>query len=562
MSSKVEIRLPSTSERRPKTSSTAARRLHRFRRRSLSVAIAGALALGLHAGAQAQLFPAEIDLGDLDGSNDFSINGVFASDDSGRSVAAAGDINGDGIDDIILGADGANSTAGRSYVIYGSRGGFASPFNLSSINGLNGFMINGAAAGDYSGRSVSAAGDINGDGVDDLIIGAPYADPNGTYSGRSFVVFGSAGGPSNPVNLISLNGLNGFVLNGQTGDDRSGFSVSSGGDFNGDGLDDLVVGAWFADANGKPKAGKSYVVFGSTATFGNPFNLSNLNGLNGLVLNGEVASDQSGGAVSGAGDFNGDGIDDLIIGAPYADPNGAYSGRSYLVFGSSSAVGNPFNLSALNGLNGIVLNGEAGGDAAGRAVSTAGDVNADGIDDIFIGALTADPGGNSNAGRSYVVFGSQSSLGNPLNLAGINGSNGFVIDGESGSLSGASISGGGDINGDGIDDLLIGASQASPSGSQVRAGRSYVIFGSAAGFPNPFSLSSLDGSNGFIVNGETALDESGGSVSIVGDINGDGVDDLIIGAMRADPNGNNDAGRSYVVFGRSDELFADRFGSE
>ena len=562
MSLHHKIRLLSTPERLSGPDWAAARCSHPYRRRSLSVAIAGALALGLHGGVQAQLFPAEIELGDLDGSNGFVINGVFASDYSGRSVAAAGDINGDGIDDLILGADGANSTAGRSYVVYGSRGGFASPFNLSSINGLNGFVINGAAAGDYSGRSVSAAGDINGDGVDDLIIGAPYADPNGNYSGSSFVVFGSAGGPSNPVNLISLNGLNGFVLNGETGDDRSGFSVSSAGDFNGDGLDDLVIGAWFADANGNAKAGKSYVVFGSSATFGNPFNLSNLNGLNGLVLNGEVESDQSGGAVSGAGDFNGDGYDDLIIGAPYADPNGAFSGRSYLVFGSSSAIGNPFNLSALNGLNGIALNGEASSDASGRSVSTAGDVNADGTDDIFIGAQTADPGGTGNAGRSYVVFGSQSSLGNPLNLAGINGSNGFVIDGEGGSLSGVSISGGGDINGDGIDDLLIGALQASPSSSQVKAGRSYVIFGSAAGFPNPFSLSSLDGSNGFIINGETALDESGNSVSIAGDINGDGVDDLIIGARRADPNGNNDAGRSYVVFGRSDALFADRFVSD
>ncbi len=125
------------------------------------------------------------------------------------------------------------------------------------------------------------------------------------------------------------------------------------------------------------------------------------------------------------------------------------------------------------------------------------------------------------------------------------------LDGVSGfNLSGSSVSGAGDINSDGIDDLIIGAYLANPNGNST-AGRSYVVFGSDSDLPSPFNLSSLNGLNGFMLNGEAADDVSGNSVTAAGDINGDGIHDLIIGASGADANGNNDAGRSYVVFGRA-----------
>ncbi|HSH04226.1 MAG TPA: cadherin domain-containing protein, partial [Anaerolineae bacterium] len=130
----------------------------------------------------------------LNGINGFRIDGLAAYDISGRSVSSAGDINGDGIDDLIIGADGADPNgnfSGSSYVVFGSGGEFSSTLNLSSLNGINGFRIDGAATFDRSGFSVSSAGDINGDGIDDLIIGANGADPNGNYSGSSYVVFGS-----------------------------------------------------------------------------------------------------------------------------------------------------------------------------------------------------------------------------------------------------------------------------------------------------------------------------------------------------------------------------------
>jgi len=159
------------------------------------LATATALVIGCNASlaAQAQVFPAALDLADLDGINGFVLNGAAANDFSGTAVSAADDFNGEGIDDLIIGAPEADpngSSSGRSYVVFGSDSGLPDPFELSSLNGSNGFVINGEAARDNAVRSVSAAGDINGDGVDDLTIGARYADPNGSSSGRSYVVFG------------------------------------------------------------------------------------------------------------------------------------------------------------------------------------------------------------------------------------------------------------------------------------------------------------------------------------------------------------------------------------
>ena len=134
-----------------------------------------------------------LNLADLDGSNGFRIDGVAEFDQSGFSVSSAGDINGDGFDDLIIGARDADpngNSSGSSYVVFGSGSGFTSTLNLFTLTGLNGFRIGGAAPLDRSGRSVSSVGDINGDGIDDLIVGADGADPNGSYSGSSYVVFG------------------------------------------------------------------------------------------------------------------------------------------------------------------------------------------------------------------------------------------------------------------------------------------------------------------------------------------------------------------------------------
>ena len=284
--------------------------------------------------------------------------------------------------------------------------------DLSALNGANGFILTGIDAGDVSGRSVSSAGDVNGDGYDDLIIGAYWADPNGNSSGETYVVYGGANAPGTEgvLNLGALDGTNGFILTGIDGTDRSGFSVSSAGDVNGDGYDDLIIGAFGADPNGDRDAGETYIVYGgpSAPGTGGRFNLSTLDGTNGFIHAGIDRGDESGRSVSSAGDINGDGYDDLIIGARNADPNGdSEAGETYVVYGGASApgTGGVLDLSDLDGTNGFILTGIDAGDQSGRSVSSAGDVNGDGYDDLIIGASGADPNGDSGAGETYVIYG-------------------------------------------------------------------------------------------------------------------------------------------------------------
>ena len=503
-----------------------------------------------------------IPLSSLDGTNGFIVNGIDAGDYSGSSVSSAGDVNGDGYDDLIIGARGADPNGGNSgetYVIYGgaSAPGTGGVLALSGLDGTNGFILTGMDAFDQSGISVSSAGDVNGDGYDDLIIGADRADPNGGNSGETYVVYGGASAPGTGgvLDLSDLDGTNGFILNGIDGGDFSGFSVSSAGDVNGDGYDDLIIGAYQADPDGDMNAGETYVVYGGARApgTGGVLDLSTLNGSNGFIVNGIDGFDYSGWSVSSAGDVNGDGYDDLVIGARGADqisPDGEQVflnvGETYIVYGGARAPGTDgrFNLSSLDGTNGFTLTGIDAGDRSGFSVSSAGDVNGDGYDDLIIGA----DGVDGSAGETYVVYGAASAPGTDgeLDLGALDGTNGFILTGiAAGDSSGQSVSSAGDVNGDGYDDLIIGASGGDPNGN--RSGETYVLYGgaNAPGSDGVLDLSDLDGSNGFTLTGIDAYDQSGISVSSAGDVNGDGYDDLIIGANRAD----GFTGETYVLYG-------------
>lgn len=490
------------------------------------------------------------------GNTSFIINGESPDGLSGVSVASAGDVNGDGLDDLIVGGFNSNPSAGdwasRSYVVFGQTATTA--INLSAITaGTGGFVINGDVTNNLGGVSVASAGDVNADGLADLIVGdTGGVDTALDTGGHSYVIFGKT--DTTAVNLSSL-GSGGFTINGQATGDQSGISVASAGDVNGDGLSDVLVGAFQSDPTAGTDAGRSYVVFGkANAT---AVNLSSVAvGSGGFVINGQSANDLSGISVASAGDVNGDGLADLIVGAFQSDPAAVTdAGRSYVVFGKADTTA--VNLSAIapatgTPVGGFVINGQSANDLSGYSVASAGDVNADGLADLIVGAFQSDPTAGTDAGRSYVIFGKTGTT--AVNLSTL-GTGGFVINGQSANDgSGISVASAGDFNGDGLADLLIGASQATPSSTRASAGRTYLVFGKTD--TTAVNLSSVAaGTGGFVINGDNKEDYSGLSVAAAGDVNADGFADLIVGAPQNDAIAS-DAGRSYVIFGSNSNIFA------
>ena len=361
--------------------------------------------------------------------HDSVIEGIDSGDESGRSVYSAGDINSDGIDDFLIGAARADHSTviedGEVYVVFGKSTGLASTIDPSTLNGTNGFRIDGDLANDHFGLAVSNLGDINGDGRSDIVIGAPDADPSGRASaGSVYVLFGASSFGSS-VDVTTLNGSNGFRIDGATAGDGFGVSVRGAGDVNKDGLGDFVIGAPGADFTGGG-AGAAYVFFGA-ASFPAAVSLSSLTGANGFRIDGSAAGDDLGRSVSDAGDVNQDGFSDIIVGGPGATvSSGLLTGSAFLVFGKASGFSATLATTSLTGSNGFRINGFDVGDQFGQSVSSAGDFNADGFADVLIGSPRSEVNGVS-VGAGYLVFGKANGFVASIAVSSLNGANGFRI---------------------------------------------------------------------------------------------------------------------------------------
>jgi len=405
----------------------------------------------------------------------------LSTDCTGWSVSSLGDVNSDGFDDLIIGSPCAPSltgamNAGRTYIIFGKSAlSSIGTMELDDMDVGQGLVIGGAAEGDHTGSSVKGAGDVNADGIPDVLIGAPSAESS---TGSVYVLFGKVGMSS--VKTLNLDNppvdsvlkIHGIYPGDNLGDTNG---VSGLGDVNGDGISDFIMGAKWANALGKQYAGQAYIIYGgSKLTSLETLKLADLTFDRGFVIYGEEPYDNAGCSVSGAGDVNGDGYADILIGADQANSNGNLdTGKAYIIFGSPGLSSSSFlDLSSLALGLGLTINGINPGDYTGVSVSDAGDVNGDGFADVVIGADWAAADSLGFAGQVYVVFGnSDLSFQGALNLESVTKKTGLLLKSNTASsFTGQSVAGAVDFDNDGVDDILVGASKAM-----------YVVFGSSKG---------------------------------------------------------------------------------
>jgi FG-GAP repeat/FG-GAP-like repeat len=479
-----------------------------------------------------------------------------ASGQLGHSVSFAGDLNGDGFGDIAVGAfgfDGGATNSGAVFVYFGSAGAFNTVADAVLTSSVNGARLGGSVAG---------AGDLNGDGYSDLIVGAPNYNGGLVNEGAAFVYFGGAGATLNDV-------VDGDLQNNQA-DAFMGGSVAGVGDVNGDGYSDVAVGAAAWDATVSGNEGRVFVYFGGAgssfnttsdvtlfssqvgAAFGSSVSGGDINadGFSDIIvgsilydsgqadegnafayfgsasfdivtdgtLQSNVVGAQFGASVSVVGDVNGDGYADVLAGAPAYTNGQNAEGAAYLYFGGAGT--------SINSTADALIEGDLANVEFGRSVGSAGDTNGDGYTDVLIGAPLFDAPANDE-GRAQLYLG---------------GSGAFET-GVDQEFTGAALSrmgfgvSGGDVNGDGFSDVLLGAPGF--NGGLAAEGGAFLYFGGARMADTQFdaSVTSLQGSG-----------QAGRSVA-TGDVNGDGYSDLIVGSYGFDAGPLTNAGAVNIYLG-------------
>ena len=451
------------------------------------------------------------------------IHGSEAEGRLGQSLDGAGDFNGDGSDDLVVGGDE------RAFVILGGAPGDITAGDQRSIE------LTTALPERRQTLEVAGAGDIDGDGFGDILVGIESADPMGRRdAGSVFLVFGRQ--ETTPIILDAADVQNVVRIDGAAKGDHAGTSVAAAGDVNGDGISDIVLGARLADDGTGKRRGAAYVLSGRALT--TTIDLNDL-GDRGFTIRSPSFGRSVGASVGRAGDMNADGFDDVIVGAPsslvIAPP------AVYVVFGSAST--DDVILGSLGDGGFLIKAGEnerQGG--AGEAVSGGHDVNGDGRPDVIVGAPGASGRFSGGSGAAYVIFGRSSS--ETIRLGRL-GDDGFEVQaGEESYSAGESVALIPDLSGDGLADILVGApEERSGYGSHAVYGAVYHLVGQTG--TEEVDLGRL-GSDGVRYRGGEGYDLLGASVAVVGDFDGDGAQDLAVGAPRANAASADDAGMAYV----------------
>lgn len=573
--------------------------------------------------SKASIGTTPIDVSTMPASVGFTVAGVGSDD---RIIAlTTGDFNGDGRKDLILNStymdvSGLGNVGGVT-VLYGrtSWAGVSS-YDLANL-GNDGWVLRGVALNDQAGHGGSGfIGDLNGDGFGELIVGGIGVDAPTSDFGAAYIVWGSAA----PLGTLvgnryikdagTITPSEGFVFRGlqgaaQLGSATLGISNNPGGDkdFNGDGIADffiasrnfdrLAVGAQTLAVD----VGATIVVFGrADRTYGSlnatsgqqEMTIDDLTGLDkGFIIRGGAASDQAGYSIASAGDVNGDGVTDLLIGARLVDrPGFANAGAAYVIYGKKTLNGEQtwagliddpamagrkiLDLGTLQTSDGFMMWGELQNGEFGRSVEGLGDVNGDGFDDIIVSAPFIDASASiTDIGSAYVIFGSATGQGDIaggrqiLSIPAMTSSQGFIIrgategSGQQGRL-GESVGAAGDVNGDGLADIIVAAPYINKEGVAPDVGRSYIIYGKnngegwgqTVGTQSILVLDNFGPGDGFSIIGRNQNENMGwipGDSSVIapGDLNNDGVDDLFINLPNADTFGRGNNGDALFVYG-------------
>ncbi|MEE2752033.1 MAG: integrin alpha [Myxococcota bacterium] len=473
-------------------------------------------------------------------------------DIAGAALAGVGDVDGDGRSDVLVSSywnDEAGVNAGKSYLVLASTLSEGGSFELADADyaflGEDGVKeddvcdgevegsidLIGVCGGDWSGHNVAATGDVDGDGLSDFLISGYGADDEGLDRGRMYLVLAADLGEAVSRSLSESS----VIFAGEEDGERMGHSLGAAGDVDGDGWVDLVAGSYGHDESGFD-AGKAYIWSGQTLqAAGKRVLVSDAD----YAFVGENPLDLAGYFVSGLGDVDGDGLSDVAVAATESEAGGIGrgpsgergSGKVYVQLGADLAPGTTMDLGSAS----YSFAGENGGDTLGYGTRSAGDLDDDGLSDLLLGAYGNNDGG-TDSGKAYVVLGAE--LGERSEGSLSEAAYQFVGTGHD--LAGQSNANLGDIDLDGRPDFLISARK--DIFLYEHTGGAYLVLSSSLDGPGTRSLTTAD--HHFL--GEGALDQAGYAVSAAGDVDGNGLNDLLIGAWQGEHV--DQTGKAYLVF--------------